>query len=39
MDGVTIAAPEPTAKEAQIFKDALEEERRRQSASPDAKQR
>jgi hypothetical protein len=39
MDGVTIAAPEPTAREAQIFKAALEEEQRRQSARPDAKQR
>jgi hypothetical protein len=35
MDGVTIAAPEPTAKEAQMFKDALEKEQRRESAPPD----
>jgi hypothetical protein len=35
MDGVTIAVPEPTAKEAQVFKDALQrEEQQNQSPTP-----
>jgi len=40
MDGVTIAVPEPTAKEAQTFKDALEQqERQDQSSSPNSEKR
>lgn len=40
MDGVTIAVPEPKAKEAQIFKDAPEqEEHQNQSSSPNIEQR
>jgi hypothetical protein len=31
MDGVTIAVPEPTAKEAQVFKDALQQQEQTQS--------
>jgi hypothetical protein len=40
MDAVTIAVPEPTAKEAQTFKDAIErQEQRNQSSSPNVEQR
>ena len=40
MDGVTIAVPEPTAKEAQTFKDTSErQEQQNQSSSPDIEQR
>jgi len=40
MDGVTIAVPEPTAKEAQIFKDALGQQgHQNQSSSPNMEKR
>ena len=40
MDGITIAVPEPTAKEAQIFKDAIErQEQQNQSSPPNSEQR
>jgi hypothetical protein len=40
MDGGTIAVPEPTAKEAQTFKDALQrQEQQNQSPSPNIEQR
>jgi hypothetical protein len=34
MDGVTIAVPEPTAKQAQAFKDAIEQEEQRNQSPP-----
>ena len=33
MDGVTIAVPEPTAKEAQMFKDAIERQQQQNQSS------
>jgi len=40
MDAITIAVPEPTAKEAQTFKDAIEQqELQNQSSSPNIEQR
>jgi hypothetical protein len=39
MDGVTIAAPEPTAEETQALMKAFREDRQNQSAIPDSKQR
>ena len=35
MEGVTIAVPEPTAKEAQLFEDALQrQEQQNESSTP-----